>query len=65
MIGGAQASEFAVVVIPATATAPGGSTTFTVTFDPAALGARGASVSILSNDRFNPVFTFAITGTGL
>ena len=34
-------------------------------FDPAALGAQGATVSILTNDRFNVVFSFVITGTGL
>jgi hypothetical protein len=65
LIGGASSSAFTVTTIPVAATAPGGSTTFAITFDPAALGAQGATVSIISNDRFNVVFSFAITGTGL
>lgn len=41
----------------------GGPISLTVTFDPLALGARTTTVSIVSNDRFNPVIAFLFAGT--
>lgn len=40
-------------------------TTFTVTFDPAAAGARSATISIVNSDADETPFTFTVTGTGL
>ncbi|MFY7911964.1 MAG: BspA family leucine-rich repeat surface protein, partial [Emticicia sp.] len=59
-------SEFTVggITLPATVSA-GSSTTFTVTFDPSASGARTATVSIVNNDADENPYTFAIRGIGL
>lgn len=65
LIDGGESADFLVTLTPADAVAPGATTTFTVTFDPRGLGLRGAVVSIATNDRFNPVFTFALSGTGV
>lgn len=64
-INGLGAQNFVVTAFPAGSVAPGGTTSFSISFDPGALGATGATISILSNDRFNYVFTFAIAGTGI
>jgi hypothetical protein len=44
---------------------PGGSTTFTVKFTPAALGVRTAALHIASNDADENPFDIALTGTGI
>jgi hypothetical protein len=64
-IAGADSSQFFVATDPAGSVSPGGTTSFTVTFDPSAVGAQTALVSIASNDRFNSLFTFLISGTGV
>ena len=51
------------VTLPATV-AGLGSTTFTVTFNPSALGLRSATVSIANNDADENPYDFAIQGTG-
>ena len=62
--GGANGSEFTVTANPSLPLAPGGSTTFTVQFSPAAAGARSATMSIPSNDTTHTPFVVNLTGTG-
>ena len=48
-----------------TTVAPGGSTTFTVTFTPSASGTRNATLHIASNDADENPFDVALSGNGL
>ena len=64
-VDGANAGEFAVVGTPDTSVVTGGSTTVTVRFTPAAVGARGAALHIASNDVDDNPFDIALTGTGV
>ena len=64
-ISGAQASDFAVTTQPAATVAAGGSTTFTIRFDPSAIGVRQAAVSIPHGDSPGNAYDFAIQGEGL
>ncbi len=50
--------------IPTTPIAASGSTTFTITFNPTALGLRTAQVSIANDDSDENPYTFNIQGTG-
>lgn len=63
-ITGANASEFTVFTQPAASVTANGSTTFMVRFTPMALGLRTATISISNNDCDEPVYTFAVQGTG-
>jgi uncharacterized protein YkwD len=64
-ISGANSTDFTLVTDAATNVAPGDSTTFTITFDPSALGVRNATITIQSSDRATPSYTFAILGRGV
>ena len=64
-LAGAQASDFTVTVQPDATVAPGGSATFTVRFDPSALGNRKAAVNISHADSPTNAYDFSIQGTGL
>lgn len=64
-IGGTNPSDFAVTAQPSTPVAASGNTTFQITFDPSAVGARNATVSITNNDSSKSPYTFAIQGTGI
>lgn len=64
-ISGNGAEDFTVITNPSGSIAPGQTSSFTIRFNPSALGGRNAVVSIFSNDRFTPTFTFAIAGTGI
>jgi len=65
-ISGTHAADFTVTTQPSTASvAASGNTTFIVTFDPNASGARNATVSIANNDSDENPYTFAIQGTGV
>lgn len=63
-LGGAQAADFSVTLQPSSPVAAAGSTTFTVSFSPSALGLRQAIVSIANNDSNENPYTFALQGTG-
>lgn len=63
-ITGPNATDFSVTVQPPASVASGTNTTFQVTFDPAAVGLRTATVSIVSNDPDEGTYDFAIQGTG-
>jgi hypothetical protein len=61
---GTNAADFTVTSAPTSPVAQGTSTTFTVTFDPSAAGARTATISIVNNDSDENPYDFALTGTG-
>lgn len=64
-IDGANASEFKITANPSTTVAASGSTTFTVTFTPTAVGSRSAALHIPSNDPATGSFDVALQGTGV
>jgi len=64
-IGGTHAGDFSVTVQPSTPVASGGgTTTFTVRFDPSATGLCPATISIANDDADENPYNFAIQGTG-
>lgn len=63
-ISGANAADFTLTAIPSTPIAASGSTTFSITFDPSALGLRTAQISISNNDGDENPYRFNIQGTG-
>lgn len=65
-VTGGEAGDFTVDTSGLAAeVGPGGSTTFTVTFNPAATGPRAAALHIASNDADEASFDVALTGTGI
>ena len=65
-VSGPNAAEFAVTVQPNSPVAPSvGTTTFTVVFDPAAVGLRSATLSIANDDPDENPYDFAIQGSGV
>ncbi len=65
-IGGTDPSDFSVTGQPASSVAAGGSTSFTIQFQPTALGTRPATVKFTENDPSQPSpFIFAVSGIGL
>ena len=63
-LSGENAADFEVVAEPDAVIPPGGSTTFTVRFDPSANGLRTATISIANSDNDNNPYQFAIQGSG-
>jgi len=64
-LSGANVADFTVTVQPTSlVSGGGGTTTFTIVFDPSAAGLRTASVSIDNNDSNENPYNFAIQGTG-
>lgn len=61
---GAHQADYVLGSLGATSLAPGASTTFTVTFTPAATGNRTASLQIASNDSNENPFDINLTGVG-
>lgn len=61
---GVNAAEFSLTSAPAGTIVSGGTTTFTVTFNPNGLGARNAVISIANNDSDENPYTFSISGNG-
>jgi HYDIN/CFA65/VesB-like, Ig-like domain len=64
-VSGSHAADFSVTLQPSSPVAPGGSTTFTVVFNPSALGIRTAALSIANDDPDENPYNFAIQGTGV
>lgn len=64
VIGGAQAADYAVTTPPSATVASGGNTSFIVTFTPAAIGLRSASITINNDDSDEAIYNFNIQGTG-
>jgi len=63
-IAGADASAFTITTPPAATVAAGGSTTFTVSFDPSSAGLKTAILSIANDDNDRNPYTFVIQGRG-
>ncbi len=63
-IGGTHPGDFAVTAQPASPIAGAGNTTFTVEFDPQAVGIRRATVSIANDDADENPYTFELEGEG-
>lgn len=64
VISGTNAADFSITTIPSTPIAAAGSTTFQVTFNPSATGARTATLTIANDDTNEASYDFAIQGTG-
>ena len=64
VIGGTDAADFTVTLVPSSPIAASGNTTFQITFDPSAGGVRTAAVTIANDDGNEYSYTFAIQGTG-
>ena len=64
-ISGMNASEFTLTTAPNSVVGIGSSTTFTVTFNPTAIGLRTATISIVNNDTNENPYDFSIQGTGV
>ncbi len=64
---GGQAGDFLVSTSGMTASLPhtSGSTTFSVVFQPTAVGSRSTTLRIASNDADTPDFDITLTGTGI
>lgn len=63
-ISGANSGDFSISPGTAKTVAPGGSTTYTITFDPAVIGPRNATVTFATNDPANPSVPVCLTGAG-
>ncbi|MCX6875294.1 MAG: choice-of-anchor D domain-containing protein [Verrucomicrobia bacterium] len=61
---GTNRADFTITTAPATSVVAGDSTSFVVTFTPAAPGSRVATLLIASNDATHNPFNLALTGTG-
>ncbi len=62
---GANAADFAQTNTCGASVAPTVSCTISVTFTPAAMGARSATLAVKTNDPVNPTVNVALTGTGI
>ncbi|MEI7955373.1 MAG: choice-of-anchor D domain-containing protein, partial [Verrucomicrobiota bacterium] len=63
---GSNSADFAVTSNPlAPVSGPSGSTPFTVTFTPAAVGSRNSAIHIANNDAIANPFDINLTGTGI
>ncbi|MBO6797778.1 Ig-like domain-containing protein [Maricaulis sp.] len=58
-------TDFSIASQPTSPIAAGASTTFTVTFDPTALGERSDTLSFVTNDADENPYTFGIAGNGI
>jgi LPXTG-site transpeptidase (sortase) family protein len=63
-IGGSNASDFSVTSQPGTPISAGSNDTFTIQFDPSAVGNRTATVTIQNDDPNSNPYTFSIQGQG-
>src|SRR5205823_12062774 len=63
-ISGVTGGNFTASPAASSTVAPSGSTTFTVTFDPAAVGLSSATVNVASDDADENPYDFKIQGTG-
>ena len=62
---GTNASDFTITTPPSSTIASGSSTTFVVTFNPAAAGVRNATLTIDNTDADENPYDFAVRGTGV
>lgn len=59
---GANPTDFSVTTPPAAVVAPGGNTSFVVTFNPPAIGTKTATISILNDDSNESPYNFNLVG---
>lgn len=64
-LSGANAGDFTVTTQPNTTVAPAGSTSVVVQFDPSAVGARAAVLTIANDDADESPYSFALAGGGI
>jgi FtsP/CotA-like multicopper oxidase with cupredoxin domain len=64
-VGGTNPADFQQTNNCGTSLAQGANCTISVTFKPAAAGARTASLAVTSNDPANPTLALTLTGTGI
>ena len=64
-LGGPDLSEFGLTGAPGNPILPGGSTTFSVIFNPTSAGVKNATITFNSNDCDKATYDFAIRGTGV
>lgn len=64
-ISGTNAGDFTLTTSPSASIPAGGSTTFSVSFDPTTLGLKTAAISIINNDANENPYDFYIQGTGI
>jgi hypothetical protein len=64
-ISGANAGEFTLTTTPSASIVAGGSTTFSVRFDPSSLGLKTAAISIVNDDSNENPYDFSIQATGI
>lgn len=65
VVGGPNAADFSVSVMPTTPVAGSGSTTFNVVFNPSASGIRLGTLSIANDDSDENPYNFSIQGSGV
>jgi hypothetical protein len=64
-IAGTNAGDFTIAATPSASIAAGGSSSFSISFDPSALGLKITAVSIVNNDSNENPYDFFIQGTGI
>jgi hypothetical protein len=64
-ISGTNSSDFSVSTSPSSSVIAGGSTTFSIRFDPTTIGLKTANISIINNDSNENPYDFYIQGTGI
>ncbi|MFM2213268.1 MAG: hypothetical protein RL427_531 [Bacteroidota bacterium] len=64
-ISGTNAADFAITTNANTTVAIGSSTTFTISFNPTAIGLSTSTLTIYNNDTDENLFSFDIQGTGV
>ncbi|MEM7196322.1 MAG: choice-of-anchor D domain-containing protein [Pseudomonadota bacterium] len=64
VIGGTNAGDFQVTQQPPASVPASGSESFTIQFNPSAIGLRSATVSIANNDDDENPYNFSVQGTG-
>ncbi|MFV8343024.1 LamG-like jellyroll fold domain-containing protein [Flavobacterium sp. XS2P39] len=64
-ISGTNASDFTVTTSPSASIVAGGSSIFSISFDPSSLGVKTAAISIVNNDSNENPYDFSIQGTGI
>jgi IPT/TIG domain len=63
-ITGTNAGDFTIAPTTGRTVNPASSVTYTITFDPSAIGPRSASVTFTTNDPVNPTVTVCLQGNG-
>jgi hypothetical protein len=64
-ISGTNASDFTLSASPSASITIGGSSTFSISFDPTTLGLKTAAISIVNNDTNENPYDFFIQGAGI